>query len=460
MNWTSSDSVSPTTWTEGTNWTNSDTVSPAARTEDSSFYTTYISEQLLSTTIYNISVSMGDLSRSFTTPKSASFPLTAEYLNAKEVPVYTPALVYTVLLLLVGVPGNAIVLYVYFQKWGRSSTRTFILGLAMLDLVNCLVTYPMEIALMLRPFLFDYSVLCKVTRFATYCCNTSSGLVLIAIAVDRYQRICRPLHNPMTPRTAKIIIFCAIGIAILFLWPSLVLYGTQSIPVTKTAILKLCLIQDNFVATKYPLIFFVFNGVFTVIIFLILSILYSLVGIKVCKHRTFRSKSQSVTSLSDYADEDDQFYLGNQEGSQKSRKELLPLKGKRSQENGSGEDAPPAPGAIKLVFKTTSDTLRKARKSVSDKRLRRVGKTTIMLFLVTLLYVICFTPFLGIAFHRTIHKESFKNQTKSEKMAFYVILRSYLLNCAINPLIYSFCNDLFRKECAYIFKKLFRKNSR
>lgn len=412
------------------------------------------------TVYYNGSSLDSDLARRLNTPGSDVGVMTAEDLNAQEVPLYTPALVYTILLLIIGVPGNSIVLYVYTQKWGRSSTRTFILGLALLDLVNCLVTYPMEIALMTRPYLFDYPVLCKVTRFATYGCNTASGLVLIAIAVDRYQRICRPLNKPMTTQTAKIVIFCSIGVAVVFLWPALVLYGTMSIRVSRTVVLKLCQIQDNFVVSVYPLVFFVFNGVCTVIIFLILTIIYSFVGMKVCRLRTFRSKSCSVTSISEFTDEDDQLYLGNCKGANSSQRELQPLKNKRKRpDNGSNDDIPPAPGAIKVVLKTTSDTLKKARKSVTDKRFRRVSKTTVMLFLVTLLYVICFTPFLGIAFHRTIHKEAFKNMTRSERMAFYVILRSYLLNCAINPIIYSFCNDLFRKECAYLFKKLFRQNS-
>lgn len=411
------------------------------------------------TDYYNGPGSTFDLARRLTTPGNDVVVLTAEDLNAREVPLNTPALVYTILLLIIGLPGNSVVLYVYTQKWGRSSTRTFILGLAILDLVNCLVTYPMEIALLTRPLLFDFPVLCKVTRFATYGCNTASGLVLIAIAVDRYQRICRPLSKPMTTRTAKIVIFCAIGVAVVFLWPALVLYGTKSIPVSRTVVLKLCQIQDNFYVTVYPLVFFVFNGVCTVIIFLILTVIYLLVGIKVCRLRTFRSKSCSVTSISEFADEDDQLYLGNCKGAKNSERELQSLKGKkRRPENGSMDDIPPAPGAIKVVLKTTSDTLKKARKSVTDKRFRRVSKTTTMLFLVTLLYVICFTPFLGIVFHRTIHKDAFMTMTRSEKMAFNVILRSYLLNCAINPIIYSFCNDLFRKECAYLFKKLFRKN--
>lgn len=243
------------------------------------------------TDYYNGSTFGTDLARHLTTSGSDVVVLTAEDYNAREVPLNTPALVYTILLLIIGVPGNSVVLYVYTQKWGRSSTRTFILGLAILDLVNCLVTYPMEIALLARPVLFDFPVLCKVTRFATYGCNTASGLVLIAIAVDRYHRICRPLSKPMTTRTAKIVIFCSIGVAVVFLWPALVLYGTMSIHVSRTVVLKQCQIQDNFVVTVYPLVFFVFNGVCTVIIFLILTIIYLLVGIKVCRLRTFRSKS-------------------------------------------------------------------------------------------------------------------------------------------------------------------------
>eukprot|EP00105_Crassostrea_gigas_P030565 XP_011452920.1 PREDICTED: probable G-protein coupled receptor tkr-1 [Crassostrea gigas] len=151
--------------------------------------------------------------------------------------------------------------------------------------------------------------------------------------------------------------------------------------------------------------------------------------------------------------------MGNCKGAKNSEQELQPLKGKKGRpENGSKDDIPLAAGPIQVVLKTTSDTLKKARKSVKDKRFRRVSKTTIMLFLVTLMYMICFTPFLWIVFHRMTHKDASKIMTRSKKMAFNVILRSYLLNCAINPIIYSFCNDLFRKECAYLFKKLFRKN--
>ncbi|XP_052700910.1 neuropeptide S receptor-like [Crassostrea angulata] len=412
------------------------------------------------TDYHNGSGSTFDIASRLTTPGNDVVVLTAEEYYAREVSLNTPALVYTILLLIIGLPGNFVVLYVYTEKWGRSSTRTFILGLAILDLVNCLVTYPMEIALLTRPLLFDFPVLCKVTRFTTYWCNTASVLILIAIAVDRYQRICRPLSKPMTTRTAKFVIFYAMGVAVVSMWPALVLYGTKSTPVSRTVVSKLCQIQDNFHVTVYPLVFFVLHGVCTVIIFLILTVIYLLVGIKVCKLRTFRSKSCSVTSISEFADEDDQLYLGNCKGAKNSELELQPLKGQKNKrpENGSKDDIPPAPGAIKVALKTTSDTLKKAQKSVTDKRFRRVSKTTIMLFLVTLMYVICFLPFLGIVFHRTIHKDAFMIMTRSEKMAFNVILRSYLLSCAINPIIYSFCSELFRKECTYLFKKLFRIN--
>lgn len=95
-------------------------------------------------------------------------------------------LVYIILFFIIGFFGNVVVLYVYIEKWGRSFIWMFILGLVILDLVNCFVMYFMEIVLLICFLLFDFLVFCKVICFVIYGCNMVSGLVFIVIVVDRY----------------------------------------------------------------------------------------------------------------------------------------------------------------------------------------------------------------------------------------------------------------------------------
>ena len=111
--------------------------------------------------------------------------LTVEKISEKRIYIYIPSIIYTCILLIIGIPGNSTVFYIYFTRWKPSSTRVFIIALAVLDFTNCLFTLPFELANMLNPFTFDHSVLCKVFRFFTYTCNSGGALLLIAIALDR-----------------------------------------------------------------------------------------------------------------------------------------------------------------------------------------------------------------------------------------------------------------------------------
>jgi hypothetical protein len=72
---------------------------------------------------------------------------------------------------------------------------------------------------------------------------------------------------------------------------------------------------------------------------------------------------------------------------------------------------------------------------------------------VTFAYVLTFLPFLVIAIHRTLNPMFYQGLSDPAKMAYQVFLRSYLLNCCINPIIYSFLNTDFRKRCACLFKQ-------
>lgn len=316
--------------------------------------------------------------------------------------IYTPAIVYTVLLMVFGFFGNTLVWIIYYWKWKPVSTRVFILSLAMCDLINCVITMPTEIIIMVDHSFFQLGFICKISRFTTYLCNSFSTVVLIAVAVDRYQRICCPHRPVMTSFTARRSVGWLMLVAVSITWPALVLYGKHTVTKTvhgETLSVPTCQIADRYVYSVYPLILYSIHGVGTLVTFASFIILYSCVAVAVRRQLTFRKKSSSR-------------HMTSEDG---SRKTILP-----------------------------TSCVAAAERSV---------RLTVMLSVVTFAYVLTFLPFVIIAIHRTLHPLFYSSLSHNAKMAYQVFLRSYLLNCCINPIIYSFLNTEFRKQCATMFKQ-------
>jgi ribosomal protein L32 len=89
----------------------------------------------------------------------------------------------------------------------------------------------------------------------------------------------------------------------------------------------------------------------------------------------------------------------------------------------------------------------------------RIGRSTLMLFLITLVFVISFLPFYVIIIVRQSDITFVKRLSKGGLMVYHVFLRSYLLSSVVNPFIYSFCNAQFRDICKETFLKvILRRN--
>lgn len=316
--------------------------------------------------------------------------------------IYTPAIVYTVILMIFGFFGNSLVWIVYYWRWKNLSTRIFILSLAMFDLINCVITMPTEIVIMVDNSFFQLGFVCKLSRFTTYLCNSSSTLVLIAVAIDRYQRICCPHRPVMTSSTARRCVLWLIVVALTITWPALVVYGKHTVKIRSHGeefSVPTCQIEDGYVQSVFPIVLYGIHGVGTLITFVSFIVLYSFVAVAVRRQLIFRKKSSSRQMKS--------------------------------------ED-----GSKRTILSTSCVAA-----------VERSVRLTVMLSVVTFSYVMTFLPFVVIAIHRSIHPSFYPTLTDSAKMAYQVFLRSYLLNCCINPIIYSFLNTEFRKRCASLFKQ-------
>ncbi|XP_038068557.1 histamine H1 receptor-like [Patiria miniata] len=107
-----------------------------------------------------------------------------------------------------GVPGNCLILRVYWTKARKTSTNVLIMALAWADLSVCLsmtvniVGYALECGGNGGDFIIFW-LMATVVRIGV---AASLGITAV-IAVDRYDCICRPQRRYCTPRWAKVAVF-------------------------------------------------------------------------------------------------------------------------------------------------------------------------------------------------------------------------------------------------------------
>ena len=85
------------------------------------------------------------------------------------------------------------------------------------------------------------------------------------------------------------------------------------------------------------------------------------------------------------------------------------------------------------------------------KRLR-IGKTTLMMAMVTLSAVLGFVPFLTVIVMKTSGTKFKDNTASTGDLAYMFCIRSYLLNNVINPFVYFYVNPRFRQKVSRVLR--------
>ena len=410
-----------------------------------------------------------------------------------------PSFVYIFLLLIVGLPGNIMVCLYYLAKhrhyyFHRNSLNKkhkrlttsdiFILALACFDLISCSIAMPIELVLLRNYVTFDHPLLCKMSRYVSMFCTISTSFVLLAIVISRFLGIKKNVH--MTNFHAKIIVFSSVFVALGLSLPMLFLYGTFSfITPFHLEIGKTCMIVNEYAKIpQYGFIMAICLLSFHVIFDVIFCILYGLViGKVVNNRRTFSTISRRENSQL-RKDQDEAFrkssMLSNASRDDTSAivcASLINTDDVFSLEPKMAKTDKMSHASCKLskekkksetrkLIRIRSSSSRRSNKSVltntsgSDVsvhgRTYNVGRTTIMMCIVTLVFMVTFAPYCVIALLRNVNNlDNYNTLSNTRKSVFQLLLRSYFLSSAINPIIYNFLNRCFRKRCKQIVKHVF-----
>ena len=405
-------------------------------------------------------------------------------MNDQMVRVLMPAVIYISLMMILSLVGNVFVCYYYTFKEKRSPNTFFIVVLSVYDLLTCLITMPTDIATMTLYYTFVNDHACRILRFVNFSLAIASILTLVAIATDRYKRICHVARPQMNLPQARHVSVIIVLISILLSIPTLLIYGVYPVPIVNYLTLDVygqtCLLSKEVVHSVYVWTYIAAQFFGFVFLLAVLVVLYSIIGRAIycnrkrlkCQFknnrmgRKFIKFNKTATSTTITIEEMTTNTTGmrieslvNQlvgTDNNKQFKQHMPTQS-------NAEHIPEFSNIIHETNKANLNTQENEVKYKAEPKIPRrryqldadTVRVTILMVTVTVIFIVSFLPYLSFAVWSVIedrHEALFLS--KAGLVAYHIGFRSYLLNSALNPWIYGIFNSQFRQ---FFFGWCFRK---
>ncbi|XP_013081946.2 D(2)-like dopamine receptor [Biomphalaria glabrata] len=460
-------------------------------------------------------------------------------VNNSIVRTLLPAIAYLSVLIVLGLSGNLLVIYVFAFRTKTTVQHFYFISLAVFDLFCCLISMPAEIADIVFFYMYESEWACKILRFFVVFTTLNSSITLVAISIDRYRKICKPTKRQITLKKARLSLILIIGGALLFSWPAPLLYG---ISIVDTSVTDLkghdCTFADAYKGTTIPVIYnsaLFFGFVVEVIV---MVVLYALILVELRRHsryvKTIRKQPARLNaettesyhssfhcssvasaedlalsrSVEDYADRLTQnifqdlfarsasmnhltaLALGDHVMNDRNESLLSPKCVKTDENKAeispilntllslrvtslsttSGDTTmseysasshkdlnptvmPPSSSTSTGISETGSH--KKTAKRRKKRNYKSIGaKTTLIAFLVTVVYILSYLPHLIIQVAKLIHH---LDDNKGPIVLYNIVIRSFFLSSVANPVIYATFNFRFRAELKELFCQLCRR---
>ncbi|KAH3713896.1 hypothetical protein DPMN_073697 [Dreissena polymorpha] len=223
--------------------------------------------------------------------------VTLAELNNSLVDLHIPSIIYVAILMVVGVLGNILVVYIYTIKYSPSTYRSFILWLGWIDLIACTVGMPLLIYSLMYPYMFPSEAACKTLRCLHVFFVVSSAFIVLGIAIERHQRIRYPLSTQITPTKIKIVCIVFVALGSLVALPAIFVYGDALVDTGVHGVNGTeCFIDPTMQDSNFPQGYFVFQLLLCVISMVIIGIVYFRIRLTIMHHYGYiRTNTLSCT---------------------------------------------------------------------------------------------------------------------------------------------------------------------
>ena len=139
-------------------------------------------------------------------------------LNAYIFEYNKAVVIFMSFFMFVGIVGNSLTLYIYLFRMKSSTLQIFIVHLGFVDMLGCCLSVPLEMVDLILPYMYPSDFICKLQVLILYYTCTASSFSLLVIAVERFNRVCRPLARQISTFYSKWIV---VGVSLVSLFISI-----------------------------------------------------------------------------------------------------------------------------------------------------------------------------------------------------------------------------------------------
>lgn len=144
-----------------------------------------------------------------------------------------PAFVFLLFLSVIGLLGNLHVLYIFGSKFTPSNYRNAVISLAIMDILNCFISIPADMADIRYNISIRTDINCKIFEFFAHSISLTSVLLLAIIAIERHRKVCHANKTQISGRNFHTITIVVIVMSFIVSVPILIMYEAGYVGATE-----------------------------------------------------------------------------------------------------------------------------------------------------------------------------------------------------------------------------------
>jgi hypothetical protein len=378
---------------------------------------------------------------------------------------HIPLIVFLFIMSVLGIIGNILTIIFYGYRVKMTSTITLIRLLAIEDLIVCFLMFT-TIADLFVNILFTDSIVCKVMYFFDHWFVVSSVFTLWIISIDRYRRMCQPLKSQLTVKTATIAVIVTSIFSMIFSSHDFITYTAVEVNISTFDASHpyvtghYCTNTDSPDLQTVVIIFHVLDALTIFACLLTFVFTYGNIWRALRAHNRSTVHLHTSPSFSSRHSTSDfnSKVLNSVDDTEKDKKEPETLLNKQSVHfslSSNLNNSQPSIGDIINETKPMATDKQKQRRSSSkssksSKTSRSERSLTIMMFAVTIGFVVCFTPYFIVNVAIRVSSETTEDELRT---IIEFALRSPFWNSVINPIIFCVFNTQYRRYVKDVFTK-------
>ncbi|XP_065808117.1 cholecystokinin receptor-like [Labrus bergylta] len=346
-------------------------------------------------------------------------------------------LLYSLIFLLSAFGNLLIIVVLMLNKRMRTVTNSFLLSLAVSDLMMAVFCMPFTlIPNILEDFIFG-GAMCKTVTYLMGISVSISTFSLVAIAIERYSAICNPLKSRawQTRSHAYRVIAATWVVSLLIMVPYPVFSALKTFPKANGTVGHMCRLDwpsQQAEQTWYMLLLFTLFFVPGVV----MIIAYGLISRELYRGMQFEFGHNKETT-------------GQKNGVAK------PLTGSNDDDDGCYIQVSKKPSSavelptLSAAAAANQAKTERARSNTSEAKLQAKRRVIRMLMVIVALFFVCWMPLYTANTWKAFDLRSASKALSGAPISFIHLL-SYTSAC-VNPIIYCFMNMRFRKALLSTF---------